>query len=142
MNHLCAKQRKDDGRWDYTINGRPWGYCKNYVPIPEDGKILTIESAKCENKKMAPLAGKFHQDGHATEVEACECYKNYILDTRLRLQPQEPENASQQDRCEVCRKFTACHATVGPYRMFTLCPEHQTREAVEKLLRVGESWES
>lgn len=142
MNYLCALQRKSNGRWDYSRNSVPCGYCRRYVPIPEDGKVVPIEIASAENARMLPLIGNFHVDGHATKEEACECYKRYLLDTRLRLRPEEPADASQQNRYEVCRKFTACHASVGPYRMFMLCPEHQTREHVASLLKVGESWES
>ena len=142
MNHLCALQRKADGRWDYTYNGVPWGYCCEYKPLKEDGTILPAEMARQENEKMEALRGKFHSDGHATEEEACECFKQYLLDTHLRLRTEEPDNASQQGKCEVCRKWTACHAQVGAYRMFQLCPEHQTREAVASLFKVGESWES
>jgi hypothetical protein len=137
MNYLSAKQRGSDSRWDYTYNGSPWGYCRAYSPIPD-----TIPGFKEWNEKVAPLAPKFHTDGHATEEEACECYKQYLLDTALRLQPAEPENAYQQHRCKVCHKFTACYAQVGAYRMFVLCPEHQTRAIVAGLLKVGESWES
>jgi len=141
MNHNCARQRTD-GRWDYTRNSRPWGYCREHRPIPEDAKWIPAEIAKRENEKMAALADNFHTTGHATEEEACECYKKYLLDTQLELQTEEPANASQQHRCQVCKKFTACHAQCGAYRLFTLCPEHQTREEVEKLLEVGESWDS
>jgi len=142
MNHKCALQRKSDGRWDYTINGRPTGYCCEYQPIKEDAGYMSAEMIREYNAKMELLKGNFHIDGHATKEDACECYKRYLLGTALRLQPTEPDNASQQNRCQACKKFTACHAMVGPYRMFTLCPEHQTREEVEKLLTVGESWES
>lgn len=142
MNHLCARQRTSDERWVYTYNGVPYGYCCEYKPITEDCGWMNPETVKQHNDKMEPLRGKFHTDGHATEEDACECCKCYLLDTRLHLQPAEPENASQQNRCEVCNAFTACHASVGPYRMFTLCPQHQTREVVAGLLRVGESWES
>lgn len=141
MNHSCAMQRKD-GRWVYTRNGRPWGYCQEYAQIPADAKYLPAKMIAEHNAKMEPLKAKFHTDGHATEEEACECYKRFLLDTQLRLAKSEPENASQQNRCRVCGKFTACYATVGPYRMFILCPEHQTRECVASLLKVGESWES
>lgn len=103
---------------------------------------MPVEVARPWNEKMEPLKGKFHTDGHATEEEACECYKQYLLDTSLRLMTEEPENARQQNRCQVCRKFTACYAQVGPYRLFMLCPEHNTRENVAALLKVGESWES
>ena len=142
MNYLAPRQRKADGRWDYTYNGVPWGYCREYTPLKDDGSILPAEIAKRENEKMQPLIGNFHSDGHATEDEACDCYKRYLLDTALRLCPEEPADANQQSRCEVCKKFTACYAQVGAYRLFHLCPEHQTREEVAKLLSVGESWES
>lgn len=142
MNHLCARQRTADERWDYTYNGVPYGYCREYKPISEDVKWLSADQIKAENEKMEKLKSNFHADGHATKEDACACYKKYLLDTSLRLVEKEPENASQQNRCQVCKKFTACHASVGAYRMFTLCPEHQTRECVESLLSVGESWES
>lgn len=141
MNYSCARLRLD-GRWDYTRNGLPYGYCCEYKPIPEDAKWISAEQAKRHNEEMAKLAHKFHTDGHTTKEEACECYKQYLLDTKLRLMPTEPENAHQQFKCKACGKWTACHASVGPYRQFDLCPEHQTREEVEKLLTVGESWES
>lgn len=142
MRHYSARQRQSDGRWDYTCGSRPVGYCCEFKPIAEDGTILPAEHARQWNAKIAPLAGNFHTDGHATEEEACECYKRYILDVDLRLMPEEPKDASSQHRCQVCKEFTACYAMVGCYRMFNLCPTHQTREEVEKLLKVGESWES
>ena len=48
MNHSCAKQRRDNGRWDYTINGRGAGYCVPFAfaLIPEDSKFLPPESIK------------------------------------------------------------------------------------------------
>ena len=141
MNHCCALQRTD-GRWDYTRNRRPAGYCCEYRPLAEDCGFLSPEQVRRENEKMEALKGKFHTDGHATEEDAQQCYKEYLLDTSLRLMKQEPPNASQQNRCQACKAFTACYAQVGPYRMFTLCPEHNTREQVDVLLNVGESWES
>lgn len=142
MNHSIALKRQSDGRWDYTTNGRPTGYCHEYVPLKEDGAILPEEMARKHNEKMQPLIGNFHADGHATSEEACECYKKYMLDTALRLTPDEPANASQQNHCQICGKFTACHAYVGAYGLFTLCPEHQTRDFVESVFSVGESLES
>ena len=142
MNHLGPLKRVSDGRWDYTRNGRATGYCREYEPLKEDGSLLSPETARNHNERMLPLVGNFHADGHATEQEACDCYKKYMLDTSLRLTPVEPVNASQQNRCKICDKFTACHAYVGAYQLFVLCPEHQTREHVEAILTVGESWES
>lgn len=142
MNHLVARQRKSDGRWDYTYNGVAWGYCREYDPIPENVGWMSAEEVRKHNEKTAVFKDKHHDCGHATREEAEACYKQYMLDQHLRLQPTEPENANQQFRCKVCKKFTACHAFVGAYQIFDLCPEHQTREEVEKLFAVGESWES
>lgn len=142
MNYLTASQRRADGRWDYTYNGVAWGYCREYQPIPEDAGFMPPEHIRAENRKTEAFKDKHHVNGHATREEAEECYKHYLLDQHLRLMPDEPENANQQFRCKVCKKFTACHASVGAYQIFDLCPEHQTREEVAKLLSVGESWES
>lgn len=141
MNHKCALQRKSDARWDYTINGHPTGYCCAYEPLKEC-TYFSKEVVEAENAKMEPFIGNFHTDGHSTKEEACECYKRYMLDTQLRLPAKEPEKASQAQKCQVCQTWTACIAMVGSYSMFFLCPEHCTRENVEKLYRVGESWES
>lgn len=141
MNHLTAMQRVSDGRWDYTYNGTPWGYCREFQPFTECS-WMSQEWADKENAKQQPFLGKFHTDGHATAEEACECYKQYLLDLNLRLALEDPANPQQLNRCQICGTFTARHAFVGSYNVFVLCPEHQTRESVESLLRVGESWES
>ena len=141
MNYSCASKRTD-GHWDYTRNGRATGYCREYQPIPEDGGGIGPELAKQENEKMSAVKDKFHCGGHETEDEACECYKQYLLDTQLRLQTDEPTNARQQFKCRICGKWTACHAQVGAYQIYCLCPEHQTKEHVASLVEVGESWES
>lgn len=142
MNHKCALQRKSDGRWDYTYNGAATGYCSGpYEPMKETAAI-TQDMADRWNEKMQPHAHKFHEDGHATEQEARDCYRQYMLDSSLFLPAKEPPNATQAQKCQVCGVWTACIATVGSYSMFFLCPEHCTREHVEKLYRVGESWES
>lgn len=140
MNHLTALQRTD-GRWDYTRNRRPVGYCQSYHPLDESG-IISPEMAKSENERMKPFEGKFHDTGHATKEEACDCYKEFLLDTHAYFPAKEPESASQQFKCQICGAWTACMAQVGPYRIFQVCPAHCTREHVATLLTVGESWES
>lgn len=143
MNHLAPRQRRTDGRWDYTLNARPWGYCRAYEPIPEEeGGSVPLHWAREWNAKLEPLRGKFHTDGHATSEEACRCYAEYLLDTHAHYYAQEPPNATQQRKCQVCGAWTACTAQVGAYHYFTLCPAHCNREAVAELLEIGESWES
>lgn len=137
MNHLIARQRNSDGRWDYTRNGRPTGYCRAYEPIPEDAGFMSPEAIRAENERMAAFSGKFHEDGHATKEEACECYKEFLLDTHSHFPAKEPEQASQQFKCQVCGAWTACTAQVGAYGLFFVCPEHCTREHVAELMRIS-----
>jgi len=142
MRHSAPLQRKD-GRWVYTTSRCPTGYCTPYEPpthkvasmFSEDPDGFIAESIAQEK----PFLGNYHDDGHATEEEACECYKRYMLDHKLRL-GQKYEN--QMFRCRVCKEFTQGYAGVGPWTMFSLCDAHNNREEVEKLYRVGESWES
>lgn len=84
------------------------------------------------------LKANYHDDGHATADEACECYKRYELDTALRFSTEQ----STKRQCEVCKEWTQSHATVGGYTVFVLCEAHANRAEVEKLFSVGESWES
>lgn len=142
MNHLAPRQRRTDGRWDYTMNGHPWGYCRAYEPIPVEGGAVPPQWAQEWNAKIEPLRDKFHTDGHATRQEACDCYARYLLDTHAFYCDQEPENARQQQKCQVCGAWTACSAQVGGYHYFILCPTHCNRECVAGLLEIGESWES
>lgn len=113
MNYYGARQRKDDGRWNYTCtnDGMTWpvGYCR------EDG-------------------------GHETEREACECYKRHLLDNRLTLDGHADD---QQRRCVVtgCGQWTSEYANVD-HRAFFLCDEHRTREVVEGLFTVDKSCSS
>lgn len=141
MNYLCAKQRVEDQRWDYTRNGRACGYCHEFLPFTECS-WCTAEQAEELNAKELPFLSKYHTDGHTAAEEACACYKEYLLDHELRLKTQESENAKAQYRCQKCGVWTTCVSTVGAYRLFTLCPEHATRDNVADLFSVSESWES
>lgn len=138
MQYKAAQQRKADGRWDYTSGGAPTGYC--HAPNdPAEYERLGIHVSEHELQLWEQFKDKYHTDGHATADEACECYKQFLLDNRLHL---DNKQENQQSRCQVCKEFTQGLATVGPYRMFILCDEHRTRETVTELLKVGESWES
>lgn len=81
---------------------------------------------------------KYHEDGHATEKEACECFKQYQLDHHLRFSKQ----LNQQHKCKICEEYTEGLAYVGEYECFSLCEKHQNRESVEQIYQVGESWQS
>lgn len=141
MNYLCARQRQSDGRWDYSQrnDGRIWpiGYCAGWRDFsPEEHQRFFMTDfwyADYLSRK-----DQYHEDGHATSEEACECYKKYELDSSLRFS----EMSNQKRPCEVCQEWTQKIAMVGGYSHFVLCETHANRAEVERLFSVGESWES
>jgi hypothetical protein len=136
MNYLKARQRKSDGKWDYTLENDgviyPIGYCSAYrepnIPINPD-----------RLKTMRDFSIKHHSEGHSTPEEANQCYKKYLLDQRLTLMQQYID---VQHKCAVCGEFTQCCVSIDGWHKYTLCEKHNNREEVEKLFSVGESWES
>jgi hypothetical protein len=145
MNHLAARQRKTDKRWDYTSDNKrtgtyPIGYCHALREMkPEIG--FSQEMCDRYNTEEQKFASKYHKDGHATKEEACECYRQYELDHTLRFEDDNPD-ASTLHKCEECGTFTSGSAHVGAYVYWRLCAEHRTREQVEKRFTVGEAWQS
>jgi hypothetical protein len=135
VNHFVARQRRD-GRWDYTCNGYPTGYCTAYRELEESMKSWFTEKQIEELRVAEP---KHHDCGHPTKAEAEECYKRYILDQRLHL---DSKDSSSQHKCQVCGEWTQNFATVGGWSMFILCDAHNNRAEIEKLYNVTESWES
>lgn len=135
MNYLSAMHRYD-GRWDFTINGHPTGYCTDFPPTENKYNILGWEEhlAKCEVNRH-----KYHTDGHATKEEACACFLEYELDNRWR----EWESSSQQQKCRECGCWTTHIIQLGSYAMYSLCIEHATKDIVRKLHGpIGEIWQS
>jgi hypothetical protein len=65
---------------------------------------------------------------HATEQEARECYRRYLLDTRLTLD----REGTSAHKCLVCGEWTPKFATVGYMYTYPLCDAHRTREEVER----------
>jgi len=118
VNYYAARQRQDNGKWDFTCmndgRGRPVGYCAE--------------------------AGGSHHD---TEEEAQACYRKYLLDTRVRYRSHKEGEAGTYEKCKVCGKLTNGYAEVGHLSIYFLCQEHQTREALEEVYgEVGEIWSS
>lgn len=94
-------QRRDNMKWDFTYDGEPTGYCVG------------------------------HDGHHDTELEARECYTEYLLDKRLRF----GHLPDSKHRCQFpeCGEWTQGIARLGDTGMYILCEEHQTREAVKEL---------
>lgn len=131
MNYYEPKQRKTDGRWVYTRNNYPVGYCCEYKEI--DPKLIPISEAEQESYRVT--AHKHHADGHETEKEACECYKKYLLDHRLSL---NRKMSNQQEKCKICGEWTQGFAEID-CQLFVLCGKHNNIESVETLYKAP-SW--
>lgn len=127
MNYYEAKQRKSDGRWDYTRNNEPTGYCCRFREYNQEF-VEKFHISEEEVDKHNSFAHKYHSGGHETEQEARECYKQYLLDHQLRFWKTKDE----QRKCQICKQWTQNVAEIG-CRMFTLCDEHNNCEEVSGL---------
>lgn len=142
MNYLAPLQRQSDGKWDYTRNGHPTGYCHAYRPFEKKDLWIFCNSQEAmdrENEKLGKYAEKYHACGHDTKEEACACYRQYLLDNLIRY---DGKDMSSQQKCEVCGEWTQRFAH-GPYEIVVLCDKHCNREDLEKVFHeVGIGWES
>lgn len=88
----------------------------------------------CDDKGVLPVDDPC--SGHATEEEACEHYRRYILDTSVTFHSWD----NQKKKCLVCGEWTQKFALVDTYTEYDLCPDHCNLEEVEKLYpKVGTS---
>jgi hypothetical protein len=144
MNYYAAKQRQSDKKWDYTCRNddftQPVGYCGAYIDwTPELLSRLGLPAEHPSFEKQRQFRDKHHSCGHETQQEAEACYREYLLDQRLKLMCEHPD---AQIRCKVCNKWTTFYAEID-MNMWDLCEEHNNREEVEKLFEApGEIWKS
>ncbi len=134
MNYYDARKRSSDNRWDYTCmnDGHVWpvGYCRPWQPLTCPPLSEAYVNDPHQQKKHAEFKDKHHDDGHATEQEARECYRQYLLDKKLVL---DRKLIDLQRKCAVCETWTQGCAEVGLH-LFVLCDDHRTRGQVEKLM--------
>lgn len=150
MQHYHAAQIQygpSAGLWHYIVNNGPAvGYCSPFKTCQEcQGHSLFVEVGHpnaceaCNSKGYVTLPEGVRCAGHPTEVEACEHYRQYLLDTLAK--PFEDEQAKL--RCHVCKEWTTGRVSIGNYRSFILCPKHQGRETLEEIFPpISQSWES
>jgi hypothetical protein len=147
MNYDQARQREGTKKWDYTRRNDdhiyPLGYCGRYSwAEPYDPtKHYWIDKDHYERLKAEGdlFKDKYHTTGHDTPEEACECYKEYLLDSSLDL---NRETADTQHKCEKCGAWTTKMAMVDRWSLYHLCDEHRNRETVAELFSVGTSCHS
>jgi hypothetical protein len=133
MNYYQARKRESDGRWDYTRNNRPAGYCQEFKEFDPEF-VENYHISEVEVEKHNKFSDKYHTDGHECEEEACDCYKEYQLDHALRL---GLKMSDQQMKCKICDEWTQKYAEID-CSMYILCDEHNNREEVEKLYKAPE----
>ena len=138
MNYFGPRQRESDKRWDYTCRNDNWvypvGYCHEYRSL-KNGLMPVSDEQEREHERFKD---KYHTNGHVTADEACQCYKQYLLDRRFHTS----QWAGTQHQCNVCGEWTQTYVQIGGYQTFDLCAKHANREEVEKLFDVWTSAES
>lgn len=150
MNYYEALQRETDKRWDYTQrrDGRTWpiGYCRGWDESPREDLLEQYGEDRGEmihraQEERRPHQARYHENGHETSEEACECYKSYLLDQHVRLDG--AQTVDTQHRCEVdgCDEWTQKLASVE-HRSFHLCDGHRNLETLRELVVVGKSFGS
>lgn len=150
MNYYEALQRESDKRWDYTRrnDGRTWaiGYCRGWIETPHEDLVEQYGADQGEmfhkaQEECREFQEHYHDDGHETSEEACECYKRYLLDNQVRLE--FGTTANTQHRCEMkdCDAWTQKLAMVE-HRTYHLCDDHRNVESLRELVTVGMSFGS
>lgn len=132
MNYYEPKQRQSDGRWDYTRNNLPTGYCREFKPFDKEF-VEKYHISELDAEKHNGFSHKYHSDGHNSSDEACDCYKEYQLDHQLQL---DHEDKNQQRKCQVCGEWTTKFALLD-CSIFQLCDEHRNREEIAKLYKAA-----
>ncbi len=105
MNHYAARERKSDGRWNWT---RKMG---------SDGPI--VAAGACVNHEA---------EGHATKEEAERCFYEHELATL-----QECSMDTTHEPCKVCGKLTNKLLGRSGFPDTPLCDEHRNVEEYRKL---------
>lgn len=144
MNHYSTKRRESDSKWDYTFSSRrtgihPIGYCAGWKEYSHEER-LQVPMNDYEWEKIQSYRDKYHSNGHETDSEAQACYRQYLLDTRMRLNKTTDD---QQHKCQICDGWTQGYAEVDNSFFFRLCDVHMSIECVTQLMpSIGESWSS
>ena len=130
----------DNQRWEFAcVYGNfvyPLGYCAGWHD-QADESLLKLVGLEQVIERVRPFRHKFHDDGHDSPFQAATCYRDYLLDTALKLGASAQKGGAN---CMRCGKPTDMAAKVLPrFGYFPLCHKHMRREDVEKLF-LGSSY--
>lgn len=145
MNYKMPRQRKTDMRFDYTNRNDeivyPIGYCKGFQPL-DLHPTLSGHYQGAKRERLYEFSGKYHVSGHSTYDEACQCYKEFILDNHFKINEVGPgKNGTHTCDISGCGAWTTKMAEVAN-NYFFVCTGHANRETISKLLSVDSSIES
>lgn len=150
MNYYEPLQRQDTKRWDYTQSrdGRTWpiGYCRGWREESEDELVARLgdhmgrRAYEAQERRRAERE-RYHEDGHETRAEACDCYKQFVLDHYVNYEFGTSENTQHKCEFEGCEEWTQRAVMINHFTHH-LCDAHANRESLEKLYSVDTSFGS
>lgn len=96
----------------------------------------TWHYTRMNDDSIYPIGYCTDHDGHDTQQEAEECYKQYQLDNSLRLEGGSMYNTKVKCQFEDCTEYTDIVSYID-YEHFILCPTHRTKEIVSTMFDCG-----
>lgn len=142
MNYYEARQRKADKKWDFTVMNdghvRPMGYCIPWERIEESAKYYEERLGGRASEildKASPFKDKHHSHGHDTKEEAEACYKDYLLDHKLKFTDASiaPGYTTPPSwPCIECGDPTSKLFSVDSEEKKPICSTHANRDTVAK----------
>lgn len=105
MNYRQPKQRKDDGKWQFT--------CTNGAASWPEGYCATND---CR---------------HETDDEAAACYRKWLVEQTS----SESIDDFVQRRCAICKEWTQRMLKLRGHPHGHYCAKHTLREAAEHAVR-------
>lgn len=143
--------QREDGRWEYC-------WVERYDRMPENAEcaprliadnVWRVALGYCGHRPLSTDANysKYHTDGHATQQEACDCFKQWCLDEG-NYRVVYYENCNWDGDVEIlracasngCTNITDSCARVYlgdcEAATFWLCDEHRNADALSNLIHV------
>lgn len=156
MKYYAARQR-EGGRWDYTVEQdlgiSKVGYCvgpfESMWPdyTPEEfaktplARLMQFSLYQDWRTERLPLAHKYHADGHDTKDQACECFREFLLDHSVDYNLAGHGNGLRPCEALDCQNTTRRAVLYNNFYHFWLCDEHRTRDVVATMApEVGEMY--
>lgn len=132
---LAPKPDGTPGGWHFVCQRSegdiyPVGYCGPWIELTE-ADLAHMGISEAQYARMRSQRDQYHAEGHATQEEACACYKRWCRDqVQYHIETSGPARP-----CRICGALTQQEATLGALCLaWPLCPAHCTPEAVEVLL--------